>query len=849
MSSRTRLPVGLLDLVFLRVSARWPSHVSLRDQRCMQQAALISHPSSTFPEPPVVSSSLSSRATRRRRQALSALGSPATDPGLASELARRVEALAIPTENEGNNPSDVAYSEEELLAFYEDILALPNDEAGDIARSSEKLPIEEQDKAVVEAILSRITPSPTPSLSSETLADLLLQRVEPASSKSSNQTQPPIHEKRSLLPHHLALSLLTPVVQELTSTRNAPSSASGQDSLPIPLAILSIEEWRSLTRLCLTHDDPHSAKIALEFMMASGIELIEGHANDVMEWYVVRGDVLGLEQFMQTFVKGTLTDRQRHLHIKTHEKSVPPGTIPESALSLLHAYENVGRPAPMTAYSRIIAALFRTSSSLAHAQAWDLFSHMRYVAHPRPDALLFTQMIHACALPTPAEPERALDLFTEMTIDRGIPPTAGAYTAAILACARSGSKVYANEAFRLAKEMLDSHRDARGRGAFHPDSHTFAALLESAKRIGDLGRVRWILAEMVEVSRRNPESKDVVVDERIMTHVFHSYAAYKPPFNRSMAPLADQNDNKGDADITGASPTTLASPTEPVGSSAVDREPSAAVEMPQESSFAHLPPQSRSEVLGEIRALFSRISHSSHSSPTPRTCPPPGPLPALPDVHATPRLLNAYLSALYAHASLEAAHEAFRTTFAERGLEKDAVTLVEALERCACARRGRERASVSGFAEDAWREWTRLENDTSPTRRASARHVQRAYSARVRVLALTGRIDEALACLRAFVARYPPYVVREQSPPPPTRLSNIRTMRVSLAGARPLVRLTTALDVRDDHVPPLLTFADLETLHHRLVAAGDLKGLAYVKWVCKAYEGALRRRREAALKV
>ncbi len=61
------------------------------------------------------------------------------------------------------------------------------------------------------------------------------------------------------------------------------------------------------------------------------------------------------------------------------------------------------------------------------------------------------------------------------------------------------------------------------------------------------------------------------------------------------------------------------------------------------------------------------------------------------------------------------------------------------------------------------------------------------------------------------------------------------------------MRLTTALDVQDDCVPPLLTFADLEALHHRLVAAGDLRGVGYVKWTCKAYEGALRRRREAAL--
>ena len=429
-----------------------------------------------------------------------------------------------------------------------------------------------------------------------------------------------------------------------------------------------------------------------------------------------------------TFLLGQLTDRQRHLHIEAHEKSVPPGTIPESALSLLHSYETAGRPPPMTAYSRLIAALFRTPSSLAHAQAWDLFSHMRYVAHPNPDSLLFTQMIQACALPTPAEPERALDLFTEMTVDRRIPATAGAYTAAILACARSGSKVYVNEAFRLAREMLDAHRDARGRNAFRPDTHTFRALLEGAKRIGDLGRVRWILAEMVEMTQRDPDSKNIVVDERIMTHVFHSYAAYKPPFKRSMAPLTNQTEGDADTSIPDM-------PAEPVESSSDNSKPSVPVEVSAEPSFRHLPPQSRSEVIGEARALFSRISRPS---PDPTVSPSaPRPLPAFPDVHVTPRLLTAYLSVFYAHAPLETAHEMFRTVFAEHGLAKDALALVEALERCAGARRGPERAYVRSFAADAWQEWTAFEDARTVTRaRNNARHIQRAYAARIRVLAL-----------------------------------------------------------------------------------------------------------------
>ena len=425
-----------------------------------------------------------------------------------------------------------------------------------------------------------------------------------------------------------------------------------------------------------------------------------------------------------TLVSGPLTDRQRHLHIKAHEKSVPPGTIPESALSLLHSYENAGRPPPITAYSRLIAALFRVPSSLAHAQAWDLFSHMRYVAHPHPDSILYTQMIQACALSMPVEPERALDLFTEMLLDRRIPPTAGAYTSAILACSRSGSKVYVNEAFRLAKEMLHAHRDARGRSAFRPDSLTFSALMEGAKRIGDLGRVRWILAEMVEMTQQEPLNKDVIVDERIMVHVFHAYAAYKPPFKRSMAPLSSQTEGDADA-FTSARPTELADSSD-------DLVP---IKTSPEPSFTHLPPQSRSEVIGEARALFSRIFRPSPNS----TCSPSGPssLPALPDVHVTPRLLAAYLSVFYAHAPLETAHEMFRTVFAEHGLAKDALAIVEALERCANARRGSERAYVRSFAGDVWQEWMALENAREFTRaRNSARHIQRAYAAQIRAFAL-----------------------------------------------------------------------------------------------------------------
>ena len=37
-------------------------------------------------------------------------------------------------------------------------------------------------------------------------------------------------------------------------------------------------------------------------------------------------------------------------------------------------------------------------------------------------------------------------------------------------------------------------------------------------------------------------------------------------------------------------------------------------------------------------------------------------------------------------------------------------------------------------------------------------------------------------------------------------------------------------------------------LHHRLVAYGKGKDIAYIKWLCKAYEWALRVRRDESTK-
>ena len=61
--------------------------------------------------------------------------------------------------------------------------------------------------------------------------------------------------------------------------------------------------------------------------------------------------------------------------------------------------------------------------------------------------------------------------------------------------------------------------------------------------------------------------------------------------------------------------------------------------------------------------------------------------------------------------------------------------------------------------------------------------------------------------------------------------------------------MTEVTEVPDDNVPPLMTFRDLEILHHRLIDEARVKDIRpYVTWLCKAYEYGLRKRRDEAVK-
>ncbi|PIL25952.1 hypothetical protein GSI_11706 [Ganoderma sinense ZZ0214-1] len=565
----------------------------------------------------------------------------------------------------------------------------------------------------------------------------------------------------------------------------------------------------------------------------------------VASLYANIGDVGNTERFLATYVGLSPPEPLRDIHIKARIRALEPRTFPTHALTLLHDYETRGLPAPQQSYTRLITTLLSLRSSVAEAQAWDLFSHMRYVAHPNPDAYLYAVMITACASRVMApQPARALDLFMEMTVDQRIVPTAAAYTATIYACARSGEKLYVGEAFRLAKEMLDGNRDAYGNPAFTPDRKTFRALLEGAKRIGDLAKVRWILAEIVALGlrvARGDVRNSVIVDEEIMMHVFHAYAAYRTPFIRASAPLVEKN---GEASSHVETSVSADSNTTATANSDEAVEEESHLKLPTEYQTVHFTailPQSHAEVMYETRALFARIVRTASPNEDPM-------LQAFSRVELTPRLLNAFLSVHYAHALFGESTQLYRTLFAEHKVEKNAWTPVEALERAAHAKRGPERVDSIKFAREVWAEWQPMEEawwrrEGQNEACVNARLVERVYVAMIRVLSRSGCTKEAIRLVRTFVDRYPPSMIKTPNAKP-----TLRSTRTVLVAPRPIVRMMSPTEVPDDTVPPLLTFPDLEVLHHNLVVIGDRESIGYIKYVCMSYQSALKKRKEAALR-
>ena len=234
---------------------------------------------------------------------------------------------------------------------------------------------------------------------------------------------------------------------------------------------------------------------------------------------------------------------------------------------------------------------------------------------------------------------------------------------------------------------------------------------------------------------RGDVQRMVVVDEGVMTHVFHAYATYRVPFKRGATVLVNKIPEQ--PSLSGSAPPSQQAPAE---AQAGDVDPPSGVPQPpvarRNSNFPILLPQTHQEVLAEANALFARITSRSEN-PAENT--PGSTSQTFEHVLLTPRLLNAYLSVQYSHASFDEGSRLYNEVFGAHGVARNAWSYVEALERAARADRWSRKQALE-FARGVWEEWRGVE--TAWRRGAegapglSARLVERAYVAMIRVLSL-----------------------------------------------------------------------------------------------------------------
>lgn len=352
-------------------------------------------------------------------------------------------------------------------------------------------------------------------------------------------------------------------------------------------------------------------------------------------------------------------------------------------------------PLPST-YTSIVSRLLSPSSPPALIRkGWDLYAHSRLVSHPVPSIELYSTMIQACSRGTHPSPERAVDLFTELTEDNRLPPSELAYNGVIRACSREGSQEYYFEALRFMRKMLDEN--------IEPSRYTFHALLEGAKRHGDLARARWMLVKMVGVGGK------VAPDQNTLGLVFQTYAAFRPEGGKKREKIKiEEIEDKGRPSTVlkaEQDPTNLALSRPSI--SKEDAGPLALIELLGEASLFYPGPlpQTSSQVLLEAQNLMIQIVGPSALSLSPDTTPPTS-TSMFPEVKPSTFLLNAYLSILNSHSTLSASLDFFNTAFDETGIDKNRYSFELMMKRCEVGKVGKEEVEKSKGVFEEWLKWS-----------------------------------------------------------------------------------------------------------------------------------------------
>ncbi len=427
---------------------------------------------------------------------------------------------------------------------------------------------------------------------------------------------------------------------------------------------------------------------------------------------------------------------------------------PHQSLPILHSLESNHLYPPQHIYTSIIHSLLTSHKPLlqsSKALAWDLFVHSRLVAYPTPSEEMYALIIRSCADPRDPQPERALDLWMEMKSE-GLQPTAKTYESIILACARV--KKYYFEAFRLFREMVGIHQSITSSGistvgtGYEPTLRMLNALLEGTKRNGDLTRARWILAEVIKLSRLGVFK----VDERMVVGVFQTYAAFKPVLGRGDVKVRTKEGKERVRDETRMEEDAVDKPANDL--SEAQREPDSEPILGQldpntkleedhvdnllsisSPSFSPVVgPQTASEVIQEVNRLFDVILHET-SYPNEEGSS------TFSHLRIRPNIINAFLSVHLIHSPLKNALEIWSETWERTGVEPNGRSYLLLVQRFAYPKNVTERQLVAERLPGIWEEyekWTERQDvrDEAFEIGLGPREVEKVWSLAVRAYAL-----------------------------------------------------------------------------------------------------------------
>ncbi|GAA6058809.1 hypothetical protein JCM10212_001925 [Sporobolomyces blumeae] len=680
-------------------------------------------------------------------------------------------------------------------------------------------------------------------------SDVPLSRSEPASSLD-RPTSPAV----ALLNRVEAIYTNAPLEPQPSTSTAAPVAS-------LPRGVLARSEWTDLVLACAQEGDTDAVIRGLK-TMESTVPLTDGKIlEDILALYAV-------ERRPQDAVKLADFARKNNLPLSVtshhHLLSSLVPSHPELAVKHLFSMEALGyTPLPAT-YNLVVSRLLSPSSPpTLIRQGWDLYAHSRLVSHPVPSVELYSTMIQACSRGSHPSPERAIDLFTELTDDNRLAPSELAFNGVIRACAREGSQEYYFEALRFLRKMLDDN--------VSPSRHTFHAVLEGSKRHGDLARARWILVKMVDVGG------NVVPDQNTVGLVFQTYASYRPERTGPNPAAKKRGDVKMTKSDQGRPSSKLSPSQDPTNvplsgrgrSSSLGGSSRSLVEMLGESSLFYPGPlpETSAQVVEEARNLMLQIVEPSVLGPSadPHSMPRST---MFTDVMPTTFPLNAYLSILNSHSTLAASLAFFDSAYSAAGVDKNRYTFELVMKRCEVARTKKPDEVVDG-AKKVFQDWLEWSNEPCPAvenlrsrasrgeevdkieiervekeakewekARRSGRNVSKMWGGWIRVLAKSYREEEALNALRRFVELYPASNVANFRPtlpalsPPDKSVTRVPLQLASSLYPETAPSLSTLL-------PPYLTFDDLKLLHLRLVPLEHKKGLAYVKGVSMAYEAGI----------